>query len=63
MSVVTIVLVLLFVGFIIWLVQTVPVPVNPWIKNVIMGIIFFAVLIWLLNTMGIHTGIPIKLFN
>jgi hypothetical protein len=61
MSIVGIVLVLLFVGFIFWIIQTAPIPIHPWIKMVIMGVIAFALLIWLLNVLGVHTGIAVRL--
>ena len=61
MPIVTIILVLLFVGFIMWLIQTAPIPIHPWVKMVIMGFIAFAVLIFILNMIGVHTGIPLRI--
>lgn len=61
MSIVSIVLVLLFVGFILWMLTTAPIPIHPWIRTLIFGLVFFAVLIWILNALGIHTGIPLHL--
>lgn len=61
MSIIGIVLVLLVIGFVLYALQTVPIPVHPWIKMVITGIIAFAALVWVLNEFGIHTGIPIHL--
>lgn len=61
MSIVSLILVLLFIGFLIYLIQTAPIPVHPWIKTVIMGLIFFAALIYVLNVLGVHTGIPVRL--
>lgn len=59
MSIIGIVLVLLAIGFVLWIIQTAPIPIHPWIKTVIMGVVIFAVLIWILNLLGVHTGIAI----
>ena len=61
MSVVTIVLVLLAVGFVMYIIQTAPIPVHPWIKTIILGVIGFALLIFVLNLLGVHTGINLRL--
>jgi hypothetical protein len=61
MSIISIVLILLVLGFVIWLVQTAPIPIHPWIKSVIMGVIFIAVLIWILNSLGLNTGVNLRL--
>ncbi len=61
MSIVGIVLALIILGFVCWLIQTAPIPIHPWIKSVIMGVIFIAVLIWILNSLGIGTGVNIRL--
>ncbi len=61
MSIIGIVLVLLFVGFLFWVIQSAPIPIHPWFKMIIMGVIAFAVLIWVLNLLGVHTGIPLHL--
>ncbi len=59
MSIITIILVLAFVGFIVYMLQTAPIPINPWFKMLIVGVICFAVIIWLLGLAGFHTGIPL----
>jgi succinate dehydrogenase hydrophobic anchor subunit len=56
-----IIVVLLIVGFLIYMLTTVPIPINPWIKNLIVGIIFICLVIWLLNLAGIATGIHLRL--
>lgn len=61
MSIISIVLVLIVLGFALWVIQSAPIPINPWIKTVIMGVIVIAVLIWVLNLLGFHTGIPVRL--
>lgn len=57
------ILVLLFIGFVVWLIQTAPIPVHPWIKTVVIGLIFFCVLIWILNQLGVHTGFDHRLLR
>jgi hypothetical protein len=61
MPIISLILVLLFIGFLIYLIQSAPIPVHPWIKTVIMGIIFFAALVYVLNALGVHTGMPVRL--
>ena len=61
MPIVTIVLVLLVVGFVLYLIQTVPIPIHPWFKMVIMGVLGFFALVFVLNMLGVHTGIPLRL--
>lgn len=60
MSIIGVVLILLFLGFVLWIIQTAPIPINAWIRMVIMGFIIFAALIWILNLLGINTGINIR---
>ena len=58
MPIVTIILVLLFVGFLLWVVKTAPLPIDPWFKTLIAGVIVFAFLLWFLGTvLGIDTGL------
>lgn len=38
MSIIGIILVLLVVGFVFWIIQSAPIPINPWFKTVIMGL-------------------------
>ncbi len=59
MSIVGIILTLLVIGFVAWLLTTVPIPVHPWVKTAIIGILLFFVLVWILNQFGIDTG-PFK---
>lgn len=61
-TVVGVLIALLIVGFIMSVIYDAPVSVHPWVKKVILGVIGIAVLIWFLNTIGVNTGIPIKLF-
>jgi hypothetical protein len=61
MSIITLVLVLLIVGFLIYMLQTLPLPIHPWIKNLILGVVIIVFVIWLLNAFGINTGIPLRL--
>ncbi len=61
MPVVTIILVLLVVGFVMYLIQTAPIPIHPWVKTVILGIVGFFLLVFVLNMLGVHTGIPLRL--
>ena len=56
MAIGPIIIALLIVGFLIYMVTTVPIPINPWVKNLIIGIIFIGLVIWLLNMFGISTG-------
>lgn len=61
MSIITLILVLLIVGFLIYMLQTLPLPVHPWVKTLVIGIVVICLVIWLLNAFGINTGIPLKL--
>lgn len=60
MSIGPIIVALLIVGFLIYMITSVPIPINPWIKNLIVGIIFIALVIWLLNTFGVSTGLHLR---
>ncbi len=61
MSIIALVVILLIAGFIIYMVSTAPIPIHPWIKNLIIGVIFLGLVIWLLNSFGLNTGIHLKL--
>ncbi len=61
MSIGPILVALLIVGFLIYMITSVPIPIHPWIKNLIAGIIFIALVIWLMTVAGIPTGINLKL--
>lgn len=56
-SLLSIILVLIVVGFALYMLQTAPIPVHPWIKTLISGIIGIALLLWVLSIFGIHTGV------
>jgi len=60
MAIIPLLIAVLIVGFAVWLIQTAPLPINSWFKNVIIGIIVIAFIIWLLNHFGLYTGIHIK---
>ncbi len=62
MSIVTIILTLLVIGFVIYIIQTAPIPIHPWFKMIIMGVIGICALIFVLNLLGVHTGIPLRLW-
>ncbi len=61
MSIISICLVLLLVGFVVYMVTSAPIPIDPWFKRLIVGVICFGVLIWLLNVVGIGTGLNLRL--
>jgi hypothetical protein len=61
MSIIGIIVLLLIVGFLFWIVSTVPIPVHPWVKTVILGLISLFLLIWVLNLLGLNTGINVHL--
>jgi hypothetical protein len=60
MSIIAAILVLLFAGFIMWVVRTAPLPIDGWIRTVIIGLIAFATIIYLLNGFGFNTGIHLN---
>lgn len=60
MSLIGLVVILLIAGFVIYIIQTAPIPINPWIKNVIVGILIIGVLIWLLQVFGFDTGLHFR---
>lgn len=49
-------LVLVIVGFIVWVLLQVPMP--QVIKNIIIGAVAIVLVIWLLQMFGIATGFP-----
>lgn len=59
MSIVAIVIVLLVVGFILWIVNQA--PIDGTIKNIIYGVVVLGVIIWLLQSFGLvgHIGTPV----
>lgn len=60
MSIVSIIIALLIVGFIAYLIQIAPVPIHPWFKAAIIGILIIATIIWILNGMGLGTGFNLR---
>lgn len=52
MSLLTIVLVLIVVGILLWLVKTY-LPIDPPIKNIITVVVVVAVVVWLLQVFGL----------
>lgn len=60
MSIVSLVITLLIVGFVLYIIQTAPIPIHPWFKNIIMGLLFIGALIWLLQGFGIDTGMHFR---
>ncbi len=61
MPIVTVILILIVVGFVMYLIQTAPIPIHPWFKMLIMGVMGIFALIFVLNLLGIHTGVPLRL--
>lgn len=45
---------LLVIGFILYMIQTAPIPVHPWIRTLISGLIAIALLLWTLDYFGIY---------
>jgi hypothetical protein len=61
MSIIALILILSFIGFAMYLVNT-QIPMQPQIKNLINIIVIFVVLFWLLNIFGItHTSTDLRL--
>lgn len=52
MPIITVILVLLFAGFICWLVSSAPM-IHPWFRNAIIGVIVFAALLYILGLFGV----------
>ncbi len=57
MSLITIVIVLIVVGFILWLINTY-IPMARPIKLILNVVVVIAVLLWVLSAFGIITGLP-----
>ena len=57
-SLIVIILVLVVVGFLLYLVQT-KFPLDPTIKTIIYFVVVFAVILWLLQTFGLIHGLGI----
>jgi hypothetical protein len=60
MSIIGLVIALLVIGFIIYIIQTAPIPINPWFKNIIVGVLVIGALIWLLQGFGVDTGLHFR---
>lgn len=56
MSLISLLVGLVIVGFLCWLVLQVPMP--PPFKNVILGIIVLFLVLWVLQALGVDTGLP-----
>jgi len=51
-SLLVVILVLIVIGFLLWLVQT-KIPMDPTIKTIIYFVVVLAVVLWLLNVFGV----------
>lgn len=61
MSLVSIIVWILFVGLILWIITSAPIPINPWLRSVLIALISFFFLLWFLQALGIHTGFNLHL--
>lgn len=52
MSIVTLLLVIVVVGFLLWLVEAY-VPMNPTVKRILIGLVIFVLVIWILQQLGL----------
>jgi len=52
----TVLLILVIIGFVLWLVQT-KVPMDPTIKIIIYFVVVIAVILWLLSVFGVHLNL------
>lgn len=59
MNLITVILILLVAGFAAFMIQTAK-AIDPWFKNLIVGVIIFAVLVLLLNGFGFDTRLHVK---
>lgn len=57
MSIISIIVVLIIVGVIMYLINNV-VPIEGWIRTVLNAVVAICLLLWLLQVFGIHTGLP-----
>lgn len=60
MSLISLLLAVVVIGFICWVIQSAPIPMNPWFKNVLVGIIAIAALFWLMGAFGFSTGVRLR---
>lgn len=56
MSLITVVIVLIIVGFLLWLINTY-IPMAGPIKTILNIVVIIVVILWLLNVFGIFTGL------
>lgn len=60
MNIVSLLVALIIIGFVCWMLYSVPIPMSPWVRSLIGGILFIVVLIWVLNSFGFNTGINLR---
>ena len=60
MSIVTIIVVLVLIGVLLWLINTY-IPMARPIKTILNVVVVLAVIIWLLSVFGLISGIPLHL--
>jgi hypothetical protein len=60
MSIVTLLVVLLIAGFILYMLMTAPIPIHPWVRSLITGILIITLVIWLLQGFGLDTGFRLR---
>lgn len=60
MSIVALLVACLIVGFLLYIIRTVPV-IDPWIKNIMYGLVCIVFIIWLLQGFGLLAGSPVVL--
>lgn len=56
MSLVSLVIVLIVVGFLLWLVTTY-IPMEPTIKRIVVVVVIIVVVLWLLSAFGLLSGV------
>ena len=55
MSIIALILTIAFMGFIVWIVLQLPIPIL--FKNIIYGVMAFALIVFLLQALGVDTGL------
>lgn len=60
MSIISLLLAIVVIGFICWVIQSAPIPMNAWFKNVLVGVIAIAALFWIVGAFGFHTGVHLR---
>jgi len=56
MSLVSLIIILIVIGFLLWLLNA-KIPMDPTIKNIINVVIIIAVVLWLLSAFGVLSGL------